>query len=215
MKTSITMTSSEARARDVFVALMHALSHPGQRTSLPRNGDHGPFVQVAEALLDLECTYFTPDAGLQTSLARTGARPVACREADYVFLPEWHTSASVSLAGVSSGSHIAPEQAATVFATARFGVGERRAFAGPGIETQVVFNIGGLPADFWDWRASMQNFPLGVDIFLIDGDQVIGLPRTTGVSSRLIDHDTSRVQAQPFAWRSHRVAGNQAHAWRM
>jgi alpha-D-ribose 1-methylphosphonate 5-triphosphate synthase subunit PhnH len=50
---------------------------------------------------------------------------------------------------------------------------------GPGIQTQQILSVTGLPSDFWtQWKLNHQLFPLGVDAFLIQANQVCGLPRT-------------------------------------
>lgn len=54
--------------------------------------------------------------------------------------------------------------------------------SGPGIASQRVLSVNGLRTDFWtQWRANQQLFPLGVDVFLIQGNRVCGLPRTVMV----------------------------------
>ena len=50
---------------------------------------------------------------------------------------------------------------------------------GPGIKGQRRLSVSGLPQDFWaQWHANHRLFPLGVDVFLIQGNRLCGLPRT-------------------------------------
>jgi alpha-D-ribose 1-methylphosphonate 5-triphosphate synthase subunit PhnH len=53
-------------------------------------------------------------------------------------------------------------------------------FAGPGIRTTETLAIDGLPDDFWQQRAALApQLPLGIDLYFVAGQQVVGLPRTT------------------------------------
>ena len=53
--------------------------------------------------------------------------------------------------------------------------------AGPGIQHKSDLCVEHLPREFWRLRADKIHYPLGIDIFLVDGKQVVGLPRTTTV----------------------------------
>jgi len=54
--------------------------------------------------------------------------------------------------------------------------------SGPGIKTTITISPQGLPADFVaQWAANRELFPLGVDLLLVSGGQVIGLPRSTRI----------------------------------
>lgn len=58
---------------------------------------------------------------------------------------------------------------------------------GPGIApagripSAATLQIAGLPLDLWRLRAERGPYPLGWDLFLVDGERVVGLPRTTQV----------------------------------
>ena len=53
---------------------------------------------------------------------------------------------------------------------------------GPGIETAQTIAPAGLPERFWRERAALAPlFPCGIDFYLVCGDQLVGLPRTTQV----------------------------------
>lgn len=54
--------------------------------------------------------------------------------------------------------------------------------SGPGIETDVQLNVGGVTAEFWQTvRENNALFPLGVDFILVSEDKIVGLPRSTRV----------------------------------
>jgi alpha-D-ribose 1-methylphosphonate 5-triphosphate synthase subunit PhnH len=53
-------------------------------------------------------------------------------------------------------------------------------FAGPGIRTTATLAIDGLPEHFWPQRATLASrLPLGIDMYFVAAQQVVGLPRTT------------------------------------
>jgi alpha-D-ribose 1-methylphosphonate 5-triphosphate synthase subunit PhnH len=57
---------------------------------------------------------------------------------------------------------------------------ESRRFAGPGIQNTTTLAIDGLPADFWQQRTALAaQLPLGIDLYVVAAQQVVGLPRTT------------------------------------
>jgi alpha-D-ribose 1-methylphosphonate 5-triphosphate synthase subunit PhnH len=58
--------------------------------------------------------------------------------------------------------------------------GKAHHFAGPGIRDTATLAIDGLPADFWQQRAALATqLPLGIDLYVVAAQQVVGLPRTT------------------------------------
>jgi alpha-D-ribose 1-methylphosphonate 5-triphosphate synthase subunit PhnH len=53
-------------------------------------------------------------------------------------------------------------------------------FVGPGIRDTETLAIDGLAADFWQQRAALASqLPLGIDLYFVAAQQVVGLPRTT------------------------------------
>ncbi|GAB3779331.1 phosphonate C-P lyase system protein PhnH [Dyella agri] len=53
-------------------------------------------------------------------------------------------------------------------------------FSGPGIRDTATVAIDELPADFWQQRTALAaQLPLGIDLYLVAGQQVLALPRTT------------------------------------
>jgi alpha-D-ribose 1-methylphosphonate 5-triphosphate synthase subunit PhnH len=182
---------SETQARSVFTQLMWALSYPGRQFSLPGQSAHASpaatfnnCVAIAHTLLDLETTFFTPDAQLANALVRTGARQIGAESAAYHFYPTLETlqdaTALLTHAGAASvGTLLYPDQAATLVVACKLGTGASLRLCGPGINGEREVRVGGLPASFWHLRAERVIYPLGWDLFLLDGDQVVGLPRTT------------------------------------
>jgi alpha-D-ribose 1-methylphosphonate 5-triphosphate synthase subunit PhnH len=53
-------------------------------------------------------------------------------------------------------------------------------FSGPGIRATQALTVDGLPDDFWRQRAALASqLPLGIDLYFVAAQQVVGLPRTT------------------------------------
>lgn len=168
-------TPEAARTAAAFEAAMWALARPGERRPLP---DPGPLA-LAHALLDRETTVCAEGA-LAATLAATGARPAPLSEAAHVFAPLARDAAALA-AALTVGEHAYPDRGATLIAPATFDAGTRLRLTGPGIDGARDIALGGIDPGFWPARAARLRYPLGFEVLLIDGDRVIGLPRTTGI----------------------------------
>lgn len=170
----------EALTRETFLALMWSFSYPGQVQHFPAQVKTTPdaFVAIAQTLLDLETTYFTTDERLRAELERTGARAVKPQKAAYHF----YTTLDLDVVqAASAGTMLFPDQNATLLIAAELGRGTSVELSGPGIPTTNQAIIGGIPAAFWTLRERKARYPLGWDIYLVDGRAVLGLPRTTRI----------------------------------
>ncbi|MBW4439114.1 MAG: phosphonate C-P lyase system protein PhnH [Pleurocapsa minor GSE-CHR-MK-17-07R] len=174
-------TETEARVRESFLVLMHALSFPGRPQNLPAAQADDAFLLMAEALLDLETTCFTADMALDGLLAQTGARRADLASADYAFFPVLTDEHAASLALAKTGTLLLPDTSATLFIGCQFGGSQASRWTGPGIDNEITVRLSGLPDVFWRQREKAVSYPLGWDVFLVDGQQVIGLPRSTRV----------------------------------
>ena len=170
-----TPTPEETRANATFEALLWALSRPGQVKALPEPGE----TLVIEALIDRECRVHSADPALLPRVMQTGAEVAEIDQADHVFLGSLR-DADV-LKSLSMGSDLYPDDGATVVVRAQFGTGQRLRLTGPGIEGQVELRVSGLPEGFWETRSAVMRYPMGFEIFLIDGADVLGIPRSTQV----------------------------------
>lgn len=179
----------ELRAREAFLALMWALSYPGRSHALPAPipDNEAACLAIASALLDLETSFFTPDKALADQLIRTGAQPQSAADAAYHFYPsvesfqDASTLQTVQQARV--GSYLYPDHSATLVIACRLGSGPLLRLTGPGVVGEAELRVEGLPFAFWRLRAEQLRYPLGFDLFLVDGEQVVGLPRTTQVDT--------------------------------
>ncbi len=154
---------------------MWALSRPGLIRELPDPGQAG----TVEALIDRECRVFCADPALDPAVARSGATPVAAELADHLFYDTLPGLAC--LAQINLGSDLYPETGATLVCAATLGHGTRLRLTGPGCNGAVDVAIDGLPAGFWETRARLMRYPMGFELFLIDGPRVLGVPRSCQV----------------------------------
>lgn len=114
---------------------------------------------------------------------RTNARPVAPATADFALL---HDPAGTTLFGeLNTGSLLEPERSCTVFLSVPEIVpnGETLRLRGPGIATTATVGLRGVaPTKLAAIAARPSQFPLGIDLFLIDQQgRCLGLPRTTQI----------------------------------
>ncbi|MGZ9720539.1 phosphonate C-P lyase system protein PhnH [Rhizobium miluonense] len=178
MAHSLVPTADDTRTNATFEDLMWALSRPGQ----PRDMSGEGFWGLAESLLDRECSFHCEDdASLSVLLAATGARPTPLTEADYVFAAIDAPAKVKALASLRIGSLAYPDDAATLFVPARFGAGQRLRLSGPGIKDSVTIDIDGVDPAFWQMRAKAIRYPLGWDLYLVDGKRLLGIPRSTKI----------------------------------
>lgn len=165
----------ETRTNATYKALMWALSRPGLIRRMPATGQTG----VVEALLDRECNIHCADSTLAPIAARTGAALVGLNRADHLFfdqLPDADTLGTINL-----GSDLYPETGATLVCNVVLGQGLRLRLTGPGCNGAVDAQVEGLPDGFWQSRARLMRYPMGFELFLIDGAQVLGVPRSCHV----------------------------------
>jgi len=175
-------TAAGRRNQETFTALLNAMSQPGAVQLL-----HGgaALTQIAAALLDLEVSAYTADETLQPCLRETGAALKPAREAQYLFFSSLDADALGAVGSAQVGSPLNPHQAATLVVSVRLNAGEGQLWSltGPGIPGEAAIQVG-APAALLDAFLTLrerQNFPLGWDVFLIDGLQVVGLPRSTRI----------------------------------
>lgn len=91
--------------------------------------------------------------------------------------------AEPKLAAFNAGDDQFPDRSTTVLVQcAGFEGGEGVTLAGPGIPGQRSIAPSGLRAGFWtEVEDNAAVYPLGVDLLLVHGAQVLGLPRSTQI----------------------------------
>ncbi len=174
-------------AQRVFRRLLRAASRPGEVLALPETGDD-PIEAVALTLLDGEVSFCAPGTEEREGcVARlTGARVAPVTEADFAFFFGGGSDGEVS--NLKRGTLEAPEEGATaVYEVGRLSErgGERALrISGPGVPVAgVTLGVDGVSGDeFEAMKESRAGYPLGVDLYLIDGEgRISGLPRSVRV----------------------------------
>ncbi len=184
----------------VFRTLLDALSRPGTvgvvEAALPAARASGESsvrrsnVNLAAfaSLLTL-CDYSTPvwlaqpDAMLGSALRFHTGAPLVEHAHDAAFAYIHDAGTLPALAGFRLGEAESPELSATLLirVDALTG-GAPVVLRGPGIKHTTTIAPLGLPERFWRERAELAPlFPCGIDCYLVCGDALIGLPRTTHV----------------------------------
>jgi alpha-D-ribose 1-methylphosphonate 5-triphosphate synthase subunit PhnH len=179
--TAPVLNPTEAQSHQTFLALMWALTHPGRSQKWAENVVHtlDGLQAIGQALLDLETSFYTPDATLIDELARTTARPLPADAARYHFYPSLSAADLDDVAQASIGTMLYPDKGATLIIGCTLGQGAGYRLTGPGIQDETIIQIDGLPPQLWTLRQKTLNYPLGWDIILVDGAHLLGLPRTT------------------------------------
>lgn len=184
-------TAAETLARETFQVLLAALSNPGRILTLPGAAPSTlqSCHQIGLTLLDLETSFFTPDRMLRRDLDKSGARFRTASSAAYLFFPDSDAFEAMMLqqtldimAQAPVGTIVDPDEGATLIVACTLGEGQPLRLHGPGIQYTGEVRVSGLPAAFWQVRAAKLNYPLGIDLFLVDAGQIVGLPRTTTVA---------------------------------
>jgi alpha-D-ribose 1-methylphosphonate 5-triphosphate synthase subunit PhnH len=165
-----------------YRALLEAMSRPGSRQSLYGvTESSGAAVAVLATLLDGSVSLSDPQGMLsetdRTLLQTAQAGP---EQADYLLCSGQQAPAFEP----KLGSLTSPERSATlVVEVTSLNAGELHLnLSGPGIREQRACAVAGLDPDWLARReAWVCGFPLGVDLILVDKEQVMALPRTTRV----------------------------------
>ncbi|MDO6589944.1 MULTISPECIES: phosphonate C-P lyase system protein PhnH [Rhodobacterales] len=165
----------ETQTNATYDALMWALSRPGMARKLPVAGQ----ASLIAALIDRECAIFSDDVHLMQIAAQAGAQIVAQNDADHLFLSATPDPSILSV--LRQGTDIYPEDGATLVMPAVIGHGMALRLTGPGVDGAVSIKIDGIPDAFWTARRDVMRYPMGFDIFIIDQDQIIGIPRSTAI----------------------------------
>lgn len=173
--TAPTRSADEARANATFDALMWALSRPGRTRSLPHSGE----TSLVDALIDRECRVCCADPLLMPHILQTGAEIAMLESADHVFAGRLKDVAV--LQDLQMGSDLYPDNGATLVVHATLGEGTKLRLRGPGVDGSHDVLIGDLPAGFWQTRKQVMRYPTGFELLLLDGDQLMAIPRSTDV----------------------------------
>jgi len=166
-----------------FRALMTAFAFPGRRQPLPPCTDAKGPTCVAAILCDKEVTLADPHQLIQpVDIRRLGTVEAETDHASFIVADGSRPPAF----DLTLGTLGAPEQGATIIirvASLEDSSDFPLILRGPGIDGQQSLAVRGLNGDWLIARARWnQNFPMGVDLILVDDTQMVALPRTTQTS---------------------------------
>lgn len=177
-----------------FKAAMTALSRPGLVVALSDRPDAPQSLPPAMAALALALA--DPDAPvwLDAALATDPAVaaflrfhagcPVVPDAEKAAFALIGDGAAAPDFASFAQGSLDYPDRSATlILAVSGFGDGRAYVARGPGVDGSATIHIAGGPADLAArMAANRSGFPRGVDVLLVAGDRILGLPRSVALA---------------------------------
>ncbi len=179
--------------QQAFRALLDALARPGTivrlapaagEADLARGSPAAPAAFAALLALGDDSTpvYLdAPDPVFASALRFHTGAPLVDAPAGACFAYLHDPAAAAALERFACGAPDAPEQSATLFVRVDALTGGAPVRAqGPGIDGALTLAPVGLPAAFWAARAAFAPlFPCGIDVYLVCGRELLGLPRTT------------------------------------
>jgi alpha-D-ribose 1-methylphosphonate 5-triphosphate synthase subunit PhnH len=179
-------------SQSAFRALMEALARPGTIQKLPPGvTPPAPLSpELATVALTL-CDHDTPvwlapaleTAAVTAWLAFHAGAPLTRDPSTAMFA--FATDPRLTLGAFAQGSDEYPDRSTTlVLAVDGFDAGPMLRLTGPGIETSTTIAPAGLPHDFLaHWAENRARFPRGIDLILVSGGAVVGLPRATRIGA--------------------------------
>jgi alpha-D-ribose 1-methylphosphonate 5-triphosphate synthase subunit PhnH len=182
------------QSQAAFRAVLAALAEPGtvQAVATDTPAPEGLSLAAATALLtlaDYETPIYLPPAlrdGPAGAWLRfhCGATLVA-EPGGAMFAVLDGADEGPRLAAFSPGLDQFPDRSATLFVQcASLAGGQAVTLSGPGIALRRTISPSGLRNDFWaEVAANAELYPLGVDLVLCAGEQLIGLPRSTRIEA--------------------------------
>ena len=176
-------------SQDAFRRVLAALSRPGRVETLRRLPECPPSLAPAVAAIALTLFDFDTPVWLDTVAGAVSNEvflrfhcgcPVAEQPELARFAIVGDAAAMPRLAAFHPGDALYPDQSATVIVQLpALDGGPQVALSGPGIENVETIAPRGLPSWFWaDWVNNAALYPQGIDILLVAGNAVLGLPRS-------------------------------------
>lgn len=176
-------------AQTAYRSILRGLSRPGEAVVIDGHagleGLEPAAASILLTLLDFDTALFlAPEfqSGPVTNWVRfhTGCQITDdLREADFALFASAPSGDDFSKA--KQGEPKYPDQSATfIVQVPSLQGGTSVSLQGPGINGSIAVGIDGLNSTFWNaWRLNTSQFPLGIDVMVCSGSQLIGLPRTS------------------------------------
>ena len=185
-------TDATLDSQRAFRTALEALSRPGRAVAMPDllpDGAPAPLMPATAALALALFDYETPvwlDEAADKPAVRDWLRfhcgcPLVADRAQARFALLAGTPSS--LAGFDAGTDAYPDRSATlIWQLDSLSDGQPHRLNGPGIAQEEILKINSLYVGFEsDWQKNAKLFPRGLDLFLVAGDRLAGLPRTVAI----------------------------------
>ncbi|MDJ0580319.1 phosphonate C-P lyase system protein PhnH [Crocosphaera sp.] len=171
--------------QQIFRKLLHCFSFPGEIISLKEHlGTDSILVGILATILDQSVTWNDDDNLVSQSDRLLLQSPLdSAKNAQYIVKNALNTPSEnleINLGHLSN-----PEKGATLILRGEaMGKGNLKLhLTGPGIANSNTIFLQGFDPNWLTLRNQWnRNFPLGVDLILVDTEQVLALPRTTIIS---------------------------------
>lgn len=186
------MVDETQRNQKIFRKIMEAFSYPGKILDLECQREYrgdlfAPTIEIALTLLDGEVSLYVGgrnELSQEEIQIRTNVEEKSLDTADYVIFPlDQGPKIKDDLGRLKIGTLINPQLSATaIIEVEGLSNDGPLVLSGPGIKDTSFLNIEG-PVDWLKERSTInENFPLGIDIILVDKNgRVVCLPRTTEI----------------------------------
>lgn len=186
------MTVEIFRDQKHFREMIKSLSYPGRINKFIaiekyRGNLMDSTIELALTLLDGEvtlCIVGDLDKSFEEISIRTNTKKETVENGDFIIIPlSEKEKISNVLKIAKKGDLLNPQKSATcIIEVEDINSGDEMIWTGPGIKDHIDVRI----SDGMEWinarNDAVSNFPLGIDIFIIDkNENLIGLPRSTKV----------------------------------
>lgn len=179
----------------VFRRCLEVLAEPGEIADLApvfadRHGEDGcaltaaPLMVLADPMSSVAAMPQDPDAVADIEIVAALTHAPIADHTDARFVLARRMPEPQAISALYRGTREEPHTAALlVLAVERIGEGDQRLrLSGPGVDGRRDLVVEGPTSALWSARAEAIDFPLGIDVLLVDADgRIAGLPRTTRV----------------------------------
>lgn len=172
--------SSPFEAQACFRAILNAFSTPGSTVPLPLSllpppGLSPACASVLLTLVDTHTKVALPKASPAENwlVFHTGAAFAEAETADFCV-----AATLPPLSSLRQGTDEKPEESATLILEVEDFTGDSFKLSGPGLKEATTLRLPLNQAFITDWQNQTQKAPLGVDVILCAGNEIIALPRS-------------------------------------
>lgn len=176
-------------SQEAFRVVLSALSRPGRIERLSRLPEGPAGLAPATAAIALCLFDFDTPVWLDTACDESASEvflrfhcgcPIVDEPGEAAFAVIGNVAAMPRTSAFNQGDVLYPDTSTTVIVQVpSLDGGPRVVLRGPGIADRQAIAPAGLPGGFWsDWAENRALYPQGVDVLMVSGDAVLGLPRT-------------------------------------